>query len=75
VAEKVMDEAGRVFPEEEKEKTTKAAESPKEDAKPRLSPVEVLQRRLAGLIERERYEEAAKVRDEIQRLQNRPAHN
>ncbi len=77
VAREVMDEAGRVFREGEratenesdtegKQPPPKAPEVPPE--KTPLSPIEALQMDLQKAVEEERYEDAARLRDEIERL-------
>jgi bifunctional DNase/RNase len=64
VAEKVMDEAGRVFTEAETEL------SGQEEKAEEKSPLEVLKKNLDKAVEEERYEDAAKIRDEIKKLEN-----
>ncbi|UCB45710.1 MAG: bifunctional nuclease family protein [Spirochaetota bacterium] len=64
VAEKVMDEAGRVLPEAETEL------SGLEEKAEEKSPLEVLKKDLDKAVEDERYEDAAKIRDEIKKLEN-----
>ncbi|MDI6774392.1 MAG: bifunctional nuclease family protein [Verrucomicrobiota bacterium] len=74
VAERVMEEAGRVFPEAEVVAEGEGGEveqttgQKKEARKKALSPVEILQADLRKAVEEERYEDAAKLRDEIERL-------
>lgn len=70
VAEEVMDEAGRTFTEAElggaaEQKATTPKEKPK-----KLTPMEELKKRLEEVVKEERYEDAAKLRDEIRRLEN-----
>jgi len=80
VAERVMEEAGRVFPEAEvvneggdgAQKTLEGAVK-KELRKKSLSPIEVIQVNLQKAVDEERYEDAAKLRDEIERLK-KPQH-
>jgi len=72
VAEKVMDEAGRVFePTEAEPAKGEEAPSRKNEAKTRkdLSPLEILQRDLDQAVKEERFEDAARLRDEIQSQQ------
>ncbi len=74
VADKVMEEASFVPETEESEKipTPGAADTPQEPAaKPKLSKLEQLEHQLKEAIAREEYEKAAKIRDEIQKLQAR----
>ncbi|MFP4162678.1 MAG: bifunctional nuclease domain-containing protein [Chitinispirillaceae bacterium] len=66
VEEKVMDEAGIIIPEE-----YKIDEQPPEQVEEELAeltPLEKLQRQLNKAVEEERYEEAASLRDEIEKL-------
>ena len=75
VADKVMDEAGFVPDSDEAEKTVPPAapepEPETEKPKIRLSKLEQLQQQLLEAIAKEEYEKAAKLRDEIQKLQAR----
>ena len=66
VAEKVMDEAGRVL-----ETPPVSGDEEKEQGKPAaaLTPLEKLNRDLDKAVKEERYEDAAQIRDEIKRLQ------
>jgi bifunctional DNase/RNase len=67
VADKVMDEAGRIFTEVESEKVRAADESfPEIDE---LDYLFRLKNRLQEAIDRENYEEAAKLRDEIKAIE------
>jgi hypothetical protein len=73
VAQRVMEEAGRVFPEAEvvaEGDTAKdvMAEKKAPLRKKTMSPVDALQADLQKAVEEERYEDAAKLRDEIDRL-------
>ncbi len=74
VAEKVMDEAGRVF--DESELAVKDAIAGQASNKPvtvpakSLSPIESLKRDQDKAVQEERYEDAAKLRDEIKNLEN-----
>ncbi len=69
VEEKVMDEAGRVFTEAETELADAVmandGQKKKED-----SQLDKLQKELDKAVTEERYEDAAKLRDEIKRLEN-----
>jgi len=77
VADKVMDEAGFVPDADEAEKNAPPApaepEQGPETEKPkiRLSKLEQLQQQLLEAIAKEEYEKAAKLRDEIQKLEAR----
>jgi hypothetical protein len=66
VAEEVMEEAGRVFKENEGEDTITFEEPEGKE----LSQVDKLRKDLEKAVEEERYEEAARLRDEIKRLEN-----
>lgn len=71
VADAVMDEAGRVIElsEEEKKKGELkggAAEHPA--AQQKISPLDALNQELERAVQEERYEDAARLRDEIKRL-------
>ena len=66
VEEKVMDQAGIVLPEEGKE-SDKA--KPAEEKKRKLTPVEALKEQVQNAIDEEQYEKAAKLRDEVKRLE------
>jgi len=65
VEDRVMDEAGIIIPEE-----SHIEEEPKEveEDLSNLSPVEALERQLKKAIGDERYEEAARLRDEINKI-------
>jgi len=70
VAETVMDEAGRVLQETEAVPTPDNAG--KQDGKPVarvLTPLEKLKYDLGKAVQEERYEDAARIRDEINRLE------
>ncbi|MCX6132687.1 MAG: DUF151 domain-containing protein [Ignavibacteriales bacterium] len=73
VADKVMDEAGFVPDGDEAEKTTPPAAVEPEPEKPkiRLSKLEQLQQQLLEAITKEEYEKAARLRDEIHKLEAR----
>lgn len=71
VAEKVMDEASIIIPEEsnsEEPLTVEEANTDAEDVDKELSPLESLQKKLKKAIQDEKYEEAAKLRDEIEKI-------
>jgi bifunctional DNase/RNase len=71
VADKVMDEAAFV-PENEGAESQQESQPSKESApKPKLSKVEQLQNQLAEAIAKEDYEKAARLRDELRKLQGR----
>lgn len=75
VADKVMDEAGFVPDSDEAEKPTSpaSAEPEQETGKPKvkLSRLEQLQQQLLEAVAKEEYEKAAKIRDEIVKLEAR----
>jgi uncharacterized protein len=77
VADKVMDEAGFVPDSEEADKHTPPApaepepETATEKPKIRLSKLEQLQQQLLEAIAKEDYEKAARLRDEIQKMEAR----
>lgn len=75
VADKVMDEAGFVPDSEEAEKPAApdSAESAPETEKPKvkLSRLEQLHQQLLEAVAKEEYEKAAKIRDEIKKLEAR----
>jgi hypothetical protein len=68
-----MDEAAFVPENEEADKPTTAApaEAEQEQPKPKQSKLEQLQQQLLEAIAKEEYEKAARIRDEIQKLQAR----
>jgi len=73
VAEKVMDEASIIIPEEsstEEFSLSKEQDSELEEVEDEveLSPLEALQKQLKKAIQDEKYEEAAKLRDEIEKI-------
>jgi len=68
VAERVMEQAGRVFTKEELEATGAAEE--KQKPKKEVNPVDALKRELDKAIEEERYEDAAKIRDRIKHIEH-----
>ncbi len=68
VAEKVMEEAS-FLPEEEQEQSEEAAaQSPQDTA---VRKMETLRTQLKEAVEREEYEKAAKLRDELRKLEQR----
>jgi len=71
VATSVMDQAGRVFSDDELQSPdmSKPGESVKKK-KQRLDPVEGLKQDLENAIQEERYEDAAKIRDRIKNLEH-----
>lgn len=73
VAEKVMEEASFISEAEEGAKATPPAPPTKEEdaQKPPLSKLEQLEKQLDDAITKEDYERAAKIRDEIKKLQTR----
>ena len=72
VAQSVMDQAGLILDD----KANGARAKPNGQAeKPALTPLEELKRKLEQAVTEERYEDAAKVRDEIQRLEHPQSHN
>lgn len=85
VYKKVMVEAGRVFTESELggEKSVEMTEPPGEkeagkkpdSGEEKLSHLEALKKDLEKAIEDERYEDAARLRDEIKRLKQTHTHN
>ncbi len=67
-----MDEAGRIFTEEE----TELAKHPEDNQKEKEeSQIDSLKRDLENAVSEERYEDAAKLRDEITRLENLHSEN
>jgi uncharacterized protein len=73
VATSVMDEAAFVPEEEEEDQTSPSREAkPKEkQATPKMSKLEQLNQQLKEAIEKENYEKAAALRDEIRKLEMR----
>jgi bifunctional DNase/RNase len=72
VATAVMDEASFVPEEEEGEQPPhEKPEKPKQQPVPKMSKLEQLQQQLKEAIERENYEKAAQLRDEIRKLEMR----
>jgi bifunctional DNase/RNase len=65
VHKKVMDEAGIIIPKEsEAERSSFVQDEPARE----LTPLEVLQKQLQQAIDEERYEDAARIRDEIKKM-------
>lgn len=86
VYRKVMDEAGRVFTESElsggkpeaavtAEAKPPAPQRKEDEGKEKLSHLEALKNDLDKAVEEERYEDAARLRDEIKRLKQTHTHN
>jgi len=73
VSDRVMDEAAFVPENDEPEKSAAASEpaSPESGSKPKLSKLEQLEHQLKEAIAKEEYEQAARLRDEIRKLQAR----
>jgi len=74
VSDKVMEEAAFVPENEESEKIPTigtTAEADKDKPKPKLTKLEQLQQQLLEAIAKEDYEKAARLRDEIQKLEAR----
>ena len=69
VEEKVMDEAGRVFQEND-EATPDGGNGSVAGQPKKLTPTEILERDMAKAIKEERYEDCARIRDEIKRLES-----
>lgn len=69
VDEKVMDEAGRVFTGAETDLVDNVTQEDKKKKK-ELTHLETLKKDLDKAVEEERYEDAAKLRDEIKRFEN-----
>lgn len=73
--EKVMEEAGRLMENVKAEEPEGEGGKPPEPSEPRkpLSPVEILNAKLEKAVAEERYEDAARYRDEINRLKKHSA--
>jgi bifunctional DNase/RNase len=69
VEDKVMNEAGRVFSDEETELSEQVTPDEKKGTE-EDSQLESLKKELESAVTDERYEDAAKIRDEIKRLEN-----
>ena len=74
VARSVMNSAGIILPENGEEGDDVQVVSPREK-EPSLSPLEGLKKQLEKAIADERYEDAAKLRDEIKRMEDPGAAN
>lgn len=74
VDESVMNEAGRVFSDDEIQQNDKGNLSSPEEKGEKLSPMEVLKRDMSRAIKEERYEDCARIRDEITRLSSQEQH-
>jgi bifunctional DNase/RNase len=70
VDDNVMDEAGIILPDHESQESLDSAMEQVEEDETKLSPLELLNKQLHNAISEERYEDAAKFRDEIDRLSN-----
>ncbi len=73
VAEAVMDEAGRIEEVNPDEGEGGSVKDPK--VRPRLTPRELLERQLKKAIKDERYEDAARLRDQIKHLEDTHSSN
>lgn len=73
VAESVMDEAGRVFSDDEQLAEQKGETEDQHAPPEKLTPLEVLKRDMSKAVRDERYEDCARIRDEIARLEGRHA--
>ena len=69
VAEKVMDEAGRILEEQPDGAAGQEGKVPAKPAAKPLTPLEKLRDDLDKAVKEERYEDAAGIRDEIKRLE------
>lgn len=74
VDEKVMDDAGRIMDAAEINKGTPLTGSEKEN-KSEFSPLEALKKDLEDAVNEERYEDAARIKKEIDRIENKNAEN
>ena len=70
VDEKVMDKAGIIIAEEGGAHETPAVTEPEppKKSRPKASPLDALKHKLDSAIEEERYEDAAKLRDELKKM-------
>jgi uncharacterized protein len=70
VDEKVMDKAGIILAEEGGAHETPAVAEPEapKKSRPKLSPLDAIKHKLDSAIEEERYEDAAKLRDELKKM-------
>jgi uncharacterized protein len=70
VAQPVMEQAGRVFTEEELQMTASGKEGENPKGKKQMNPVEVLKQDLDKAVNEERFEDAARIRDRIKNLEH-----
>jgi len=70
VAQSVMDMAGRVFTEEELKMTAGKKETLHPKASKHVNPQEALKKELEKAVQDERYEDAARIRDQIKNLEH-----
>ena len=80
VAMSVMDSAGRILADEDEDSSSRKEEAPelqkrKNPPSHQKSPMESLKADLTRAVKAERYEDAARLRDEIQRLDNTHTEN
>jgi len=77
VTESVMNEAGQVIqaPDNEAKEQGAPENGSEHQPRPKLTPVEHLKRALDKAVKEEKYEEAARLRDEIKRLEHPHAGN
>jgi bifunctional DNase/RNase len=68
----VLEEAGQVI---QKQQAEGEAAAPEAEKKTEMTPLDQIKRELAKAIKDERYEDAARLRDEIKRLEDPHAHN
>ncbi|MFN0157277.1 MAG: bifunctional nuclease domain-containing protein [Bacteroidota bacterium] len=73
VATNVLEEAGFIPEDEEEEDLPPAGkpQKPKQQAPPKMSKLEQLQQQLKEAIDKEQYEKAAQLRDDIRKLESR----
>ena len=71
VADAVMSEAGRIPDSSEEESSV----APEPTTRPRLTPQQLLERQLKKAIKDERYEDAARLRDELKHIEDTHASN
>lgn len=70
VANNIMDSAGQVFDTSAQEPQPQGKDKKDDGPKKELTPLESLREKLKRAVEEERYEDAAKARDEIERLKH-----
>lgn len=69
VDESVMDEAGVIIPEAQQTENEEMPESDEaSETQHELTPIEILRKKLEAAVAEERYEDAARIRDEINKL-------